>query len=56
MLQINKIWFNGPDVARLLEYRSPSDMYRMVDNENKGAHIVQGVNHGVNQSCVSLSD
>ena len=44
----DKIWFHGPDVARLLEYSKPSDMYRMVDDENKGAHIVQGVNNGSN--------
>ena len=52
----DKIWFHGPDVARLLEYSKPSDMYRMVDDENKGAHIVRGVNRGVNQSCTSLSE
>lgn len=51
----DKIWFHGPDVARLLDYR-PQDMYRMIDNENKGAHIVHGVNHGASQSCVSLSE
>ena len=52
----DQIWFHGPDVARLLDYASPSDMYRMVDDENKGAHIVQGVNHGKNQQCISLSE
>ena len=38
-----KIWFHGPDVARLLEYSSPSDMYRMIDDENKTPHNVQGL-------------
>lgn len=52
----DRVWFHGPDVARLLEYANPSDMYRIVDVENKGAHIVQGVNHGKNQQCISLSE
>lgn len=52
----DKIWFHGPDVARLLVYKNPTEMYRMVDAENKGVHIVQGVNRGVNQECVSISE
>lgn len=31
-----KIWFHGPDVARLLEYSRPSDMYDLISSENKG--------------------
>lgn len=37
----DRIWFHGPDVARLLGYQ-PMHMYRMVDKENKGVHIVEG--------------
>lgn len=51
-----KIWFHGPDVARMLEYSHSSDMYRMIDDDNKGAHNVQGVNNGAIQSCVSISE
>ena len=32
----DKIWFHGPDVARLLEYHRPSDMFDLVSTENKG--------------------
>ena len=39
----DKIWFHGPDVARLLDYSNASHMYRMIDEENKGVHIVAGV-------------
>lgn len=39
----DKIWFHGPDVARLLEYSSPSDMYRMIDDDNQTLHNVQGL-------------
>lgn len=52
----DKIWFHGPDVARLLDYDRPMNMYRMVDDENKGTHIVSGVNNGKNQECVSLTE
>ena len=33
---MEKIWFHGPDVARLLEYSRPSDMYELISVENKG--------------------
>ena len=32
----DKIWFHGPDVARLLEYSRASDMYDLVSDQNKG--------------------
>lgn len=47
-----KIWFHGPDVARLLEYKLPGDMYRMLDDENKTMHIV----HGLKTQSVSISE
>lgn len=50
----DRIWFHGPDVARLLNYRAP-DMYRMLDEENKGAHNVH-MNSGVIRECVSISE
>lgn len=39
----DRIWFHGPDVARLLEYKLPSDMYRMLDSGSKTLHYVQGL-------------
>lgn len=32
----DRIWFHGPDVARLLEYSRASDMYELISSENKG--------------------
>lgn len=52
----DKIWFHGPDVAKLLGYERQDNMYRMLDPENRGTHIVRGVNKGVNQECVSISE
>ena len=51
-----KIWFHGPNVARLLGYDRPDNMYRMLDEENKAPHIVRGVNKGVSQTCISISE
>lgn len=48
----DRVWFHGPDVARLLGYDSPHHMYRMIDTKNKGSHYVAGVN----QECTSLSE
>lgn len=39
----DKIWFHGPDVARLLGYDSPHHMYRMLDDGNMTRHIVAGL-------------
>lgn len=54
--EMDRIWFHGPDVARLLNYDRADNMYRMLDDENKGTHNVRGVNKGVNQQCVSISE
>ena len=34
-------WFYGPEIARVLEYTRPHDMYRMLLNNEKGAHKVR---------------
>lgn len=38
-----QIWFHGPDVARLLGYDHTPHMYRMIDDENKTVHNVDGL-------------
>lgn len=48
----DQIWFHGPDVARLLEYKLSGDMYRMVDAENKAMHNV----HGLKSQSISISE
>lgn len=48
----DQIWFHGPDVARLLEYDRPDNMYRMVDAENKTPHNVRGLK----TQAISLSE
>lgn len=48
----DRIWFHGPDVARLLDYKLSGDMYRMIDDENKHMHNV----HGLKSQAISISE
>lgn len=47
-------WFIASDVAEILDYRMASDMTRILDEEEKGTHIIH--THGGNQSVTMINE
>lgn len=46
-------WFIASDLAKILEYRMPSDMTRVLADEDKGTHLVRTLGGNQNLSIIS---